>query len=57
MAEKTVEVNVVALQPVVDYKTGISYAAGDKWTIERTEAELTLAIGNGLLTVVDEDEA
>ena len=59
-SEAVAEVQVIpktrvrALTETVDYKTGINYKAGDIFEIERTEAELIIAIAHGLIRVLDD---
>lgn len=45
-----------ALQPIVDYKTGIHYEAGQTVELERGEYEIMVALAQGLYEVISEEE-
>lgn len=47
------KIRVRALQPLVDYKTGLHYAASDEFELERSEYEIVGALTSGLYEIVE----
>lgn len=49
------KIKVKALQPLVDYKTGVHYQTGDEFELERSEQEIITSLAHGLYIISEEE--